>query len=380
VSYKSGDNIRIHWAQSDINQEDFHSVKECFDSNWITQGEKVNEFENLVAIHSNRKYCVAVNSGTSALVALLIALGISNTSEVIIPAMSFIALPHAITMLGALPVLADLDEATGMITPDTVQPCISKKTLAVISIDYSGFASDWKELTELCEKFGIFLIVDAASSFLASNKGEPAGSWGHAAIFSFHAAKPITTGEGGAIVTDDENLAALLKRIRNYGEVEGRKYLYDHLGSNFRMTDIAASIGISQIKRKNQILNQRHQIINYYLENKLSRDMAYIGYKSPNLISNGLTFTILHEARDKVRQSLLECGIETRIMWPYCVDQLPVYQPPQFPTRKIGELNNARRFTRRCLSLPVHSGVDKERVDYILHIISNLNSTITQRR
>lgn len=369
---KAAENIRIRWAKSEIKPDDFFSLKDCFDSNWISQGKKVKEFERIIAIESNRKYCVAVNSGTSALVALLIALGVTSNSEVIIPAMSFIALPHAVTMLGALPVLADIDEVTGMIMPETVLPCISKKTSIVIGIDYTGFANDWRELTHLCEKSGCFLIVDAASSFLAGNNGGPAGSWGHAAIFSFHAAKSITTGEGGAIVTDDEDLAALLKRIRNYGEVDGRKYLYDHLGSNFRMTDIAASIGISQVKRKNQILNLRHQIINYYLENELLRDMAYIGYKSPNLISNGLTFTILHEARDKIKQSLWECGIETRIMWPYCVDQLPVYQLPQFPTRKVGELKNARRFSQRCLSLPLHSGIDKSQVDYITGIIKNL--------
>jgi len=361
--------IRIRWAQPSINQDDFHSLKECFDSNWLSQGKKVEEFENLVAHYSNRKYCVAVNSGSSALLILLIALGISNTSEVIIPAMSFIAVPTAITRLGALPVLADIDGVTGMITPETVLPCISEKTQAVISIDYSGFTNDWSKLAELCKKSGIPFIVDAASSFLATNHGKPAGSFGYAAIFSFQAAKPITTVEGGAIVTDDEKFASLLSRIRNHGELTGHKYFYDYLGSNFRMTDIAASIGISQINRKNKILSLRHRIIDYYLENKLLKEMAYSGYNDINLIPNGFTFTILHESRDKIKESLFFHGIDTRIMWPCCVDQQPVYQ--QYPTKKIGELKNSRQFSQLCLSLPLHSDIDKQQINYIADIIKD---------
>jgi dTDP-4-amino-4,6-dideoxygalactose transaminase len=375
---KTPGSICINWAQPDINQDDFYSLKECFDSNWISEGKKVEEFENYVAVHSNRKYCVAVNSGTSALVALLIALGISNTSEVIIPAMSFIAVPHSITILGALPVLADIDKVTGMITPETVLPCISERTLAVIGIDYSGFTNDWSGLADLCNESGIEFVVDAASSFLARNNGKPSGAFGHAAIFSFHGAKPITTGEGGAIVTDDEKLATLLRRIRNHGEVDGCKYFYDYLGSNFRMTDITASLGISQVSRKDRILNRRFQVIEYYLGNKLLKEMAFFGYNDPLLISNGLTFTILHESRHKIKESLLENGIDTRIMWPYNVDQFPVYK--QYPTKKVGELKNAREFSQLCLSLPVHSGIDKKQVDCIANIIKDSISTISHRR
>jgi len=366
-------NIRIKWAQPSIDQDDYYSVKGCFDSNWLSQGEKVKEFENLVAIHSNRKYCAAVNSGSSALVALLIALGVSNTDEVIVPAMSFIAVPAAVSRLGAVPVLADIDYAAGMITAGTVSTCISEKTSAVIAIDYSGFANDWQELSELCQKASIPLIIDAASSFLAVNHGRIAGSWGHAAIFSFHSAKPITTAEGGAIVTDDDTLARRIGRIRNHGEVDDCKYYYDYLGSNFRMTDIAASIGISQMTKKDRILDQRRQVVEYYLENRLMREIAHPAYKSSDFISNGLTFTILHPARDKIKESLLEAGIDTRIMWPYCVHQQPLFR--QYPVKKTGELNNALQFSQSCLSLPVHTGLDRKQVEYICEIVEKTIST-----
>lgn len=374
---KTRNKIIIQWSQPDVTESDFYSTQGCFNSRWLAQGERVEEFEKYVAIHSNRKYCVAVNSGSSALAALLIALGISNTSEVIIPAMSFIAVPAAVTRLGATPVLADIDDATGMITAGTVSTCISEKTAAVIAIDYSGFANDWQNLAGLCEQSGIPLIIDAASSFLAANNGKPSGSSGNAAIFSFHAAKPITTGEGGAVVTNDQTLAQRIGRIRNHGEMNDCKYYYDYLGSNFRMTDIAASIGISQMTKKEQILDHRRQIIEYYLENRLLRDIAHPAYKSAGFISNGLTFTILHPARDKIKESLLEAGIDTRIMWPHCVDQQPIYR--QYPVKKTGELNNARQFSQSCLSLPVHTGIDRQQVDWICEIVQKTISTTPGR-
>ncbi|MDQ1351279.1 MAG: perosamine synthetase [Acidobacteriota bacterium] len=330
-----------------------------------------------MAALANRRYCVAVNSGSSALIALLIALGISDTSEVIVPVMSFFAVPAAVTRVGAVPVLADIDNAAGMITVETVSPCFSEKTKAVIAIDYSGFTNDWQDLDRLCKDSGVPLIIDAASSFLAAANGKPAGSYGHAAIFSFHAAKPITTGEGGAIVTDDEELTMLLKKIRNHGEVDDCKYYYDYLGSNFRMTDIAASIGISQINKKDTILDHRRRIIDYYLENPLLREIAHPAYKSAGFISNGLTFTILHPARDKIREALLEAGIDTRIMWPYCVDQQPVYR--QYPVKITGELNNARQFSQSSLSLPVHTGIDRQQVDQICEIVQKTISTTPGR-
>lgn len=369
-------NSHINWAQPSISQDDFYSLKDCFDSKQLSQGKKVEEFEELVAANSDRKYCICVNSGSSALISLLISLGVSNTSEIIIPAMSFIALPHAITMLGALPVLADIDKTTGMITRETVLPCISKNTSAIIGIDYSGFVNDWTDLAKMCDQYGITLIIDAASSFLATNKGRPAGSYGKAAIFSFHSAKTITTGEGGAIVTDDKNLASLLKQIRNHGELHGHKYFYNSLGSNFRMTDISASLGIAQIRRKNQILSHRQQVVNEYLENNILKEVALIGYSDSDLVSNGFTFTILCESRDRIERTLHDYGVDTRVMWPCTVDQQPVYQ--RHPIKKVGEINNARYFSQSCLSLPVHPGIGKKEVDYITNVIERSICTATQ--
>ena len=360
------DQSSIGWAQPAVCESDFYALKDCFDSRWLSQGTKVQLFEDRVAGISNREHCVAVSSGSAALIAVLIALGATQKSEIVIPTLSFIALPHAITMLGALPVLADVDRRTGVITAETVSPCMSQRTLAVIGVDYSGFANDWTDLAGMCARSGVTLVVDSASSFLASVKGRPAGAFGAAAIFSFHAAKTITTGEGGAIVTDDKQLASSLRQIRSHGEVPGCKYSYDLLGGNFRMTDMAASLGVAQISRKHEILDHRHRIIHEYLSRHGLGQIAMVNYRDSDMVSSGFTFTVLSESRDRIRQGLFDHGVDTRVMWP-CIDQQPAYK--RYPVKTVGGLSDSRWFSESCLSLPVHAGMSKREVDYISDIV-----------
>lgn len=354
---------QIAWSEPYIGEKDFLALRSCFETKWISQGHKVAEFEKKVACCAGRKFCVAVNSGTSALLCSLIVLGVGPGSEVIIPAMSFIALPHAIRLVGATPVLADIHQNTGIITSETVSPCITDKTHAVIGIDYSGHANDYSDLCHLCKYKNIAFITDAASSFLATNNGVPAGSLGDVAIFSFHSAKPITTGEGGAIVTNDEGLYRAMREIRNHGEIDGQKYVYRRLGCNFRMTDMAAALGISQIDRCDVIIGKRRYVMRRYLESQILREHAYTCFTDPAYAPNGFSFTIFTDNRDTIQQSLFESGIETRSMWPLCVHEQPIYR--RLPLRMATDCPGARAFSRTCLSLPVHCSLDNGAIEFI---------------
>jgi perosamine synthetase len=367
------DRINIVWSEPYIGENDFKALKSCFETKWISQGIKVREFEQKVALCAGREYCVAVNSGTSALICSLIALGVGPESEVIIPAMSFIAVPHAIHLVGAIPVLADIDKKTGIITSKTVRPCITERTKAIIGIDYSGHTNDFNDLYGLCRQKNIVFIVDAASSFLATSNGAPAGSIGDVAIFSFHSAKPITTGEGGAIVTNNPEVYDALKEIRNHGEIDGKKYIYHRLGCNFRMTDIAAALGISQIENSDFIIKKRGYVIKKYLESQILREHAYICFTDPAYVSNGFSFTVLINNRDTIQQSLHEAGIETRSMWPLCVHEQPVYK--NLKLKITGNCIDARSFSRSCLSLPVHCSLDDDDIEFIK---DKLEKQITQ--
>jgi perosamine synthetase len=356
--------MKITWSEPCIGERDFYALKSCFATRWISQGAQVQEFEGRIAAAAGREYCVAVNSGTSALICLLIALGTGPEAEVIIPAMSFIALPHAVHFAGALPVLADIDETTGVITSATVRPCLTERTKAVIAIDYSGHMNDFDELYALCRERHVPFVVDAASSFLATRNGARAGSLGEAAIFSFHSAKPITTGEGGAIVTNDRALCQALREIRNYGEEDGRKYVYHRLGANFRMTDLAAALGIAQMVNCVAILERRRYVVQRYLASRVLREHAYLCFTDPRYVPNGFSFTVLVQQRDALRQSLAEAGIETRSMWAPCVDEQPIYAT--LPLRRAAAGRGARSFSRACLSLPVHCSLDDRAIDFVI--------------
>jgi perosamine synthetase len=266
-------------------------------------------------------------------------------------------------VVGAIVVLADIDAKTGILTPETVRPCITERTKAVIGIDYSGHANDYHDLYALCGQRGIAFAVDAASSFLATHNGVPAGSIGDAAVFSFHSAKPITTGEGGAIVTDDNKMYSAMREIRNYGEIDGKKYVYHRLGSNFRMTDIAAALGLSQIDHSDFILRRRRYVIDRYLESPVLRERAYICFTDPTYAPNGFSFTLLVRNRDTIQRALGECGIETRSMWPLCVHEQPIYKT--LPLRVAADCIGARSFSRTCLSHPVHCSLDDNAIDFI---------------
>ncbi|UCE07198.1 MAG: DegT/DnrJ/EryC1/StrS family aminotransferase [bacterium] len=355
--------IKITWSEPYIGENDFYALKSCFEAKWISQGKKVTEFEKRVALCADREFCVAVNSGSSALICSLIALGIGPDSEVIIPAMSFIALPHAIHLVGAIPVLADIDKKTGIITSETVRPCITEKTKAIIGIDYSGHTNDYNDLYDLCRQMEIAFIADAASSFLATNNGVPAGSIGDVAVFSFHSAKPITTGEGGAIVTNNKEMYRAMQEIRNHGEIDGKKYVYHRLGSNFRMTDVAAALGVSQIENSDFIIRKRGYVIKKYLESQILKEHAYIYFTDPKYVSNGFSFTVLINNRDNIQQSLYQSGIETRSMWPLCVHEQPIYK--KLKLKMAADYIGARSFSRTCLSLPVHCSLDDDAIDFI---------------
>ncbi|MEK6939899.1 MAG: DegT/DnrJ/EryC1/StrS family aminotransferase, partial [Nanoarchaeota archaeon] len=223
---------------------------------WAT-GPEIQEFENHLATFIGRKYAVSFNSGTSALHALLEAYNIKG-KEVIVPSFTFIATANAVVLAGGIPVFAEAEDITFGLDAEDVARRITKNTVAVMPIHYGGcVARDIEKIRDLCVQKGLLLIEDAAQSFGAAMNGIKAGCFGDAAMFSFCQNKVITTGEGGAIVTDSENLYEKLKLLRSHGRVEVAQDYFSHTGDNeyveagynFRMPTISAALGISQFKK-----------------------------------------------------------------------------------------------------------------------------------
>jgi perosamine synthetase len=254
-----------------LDEEDIQAVVDVLRSDWLTTGPKVREFEEAVAEFSGTAHAVAVSSGTAALHAAAFALGIGPGDEVIVPPMTFAASSNCILYLGGKPVFVDVEPDTLNIDPQKIEAAITDKTKAIVAVDFAGQPCDHDAIRTIAERHGISVIQDASHSLGAAYKGRPVGSQNELTTFSFHPVKPITTGEGGMIVTDNEDYAEAMRRFRNHGisadyrqRAEKGTWHYEmtDLGYNYRISDIQCALGLSQL-RKLPVWIQRRQEIAY---------------------------------------------------------------------------------------------------------------------
>lgn len=256
-------------------EEDIRLVDEAIRSGmqWAA-GPKIAEFEQGIAEYIGSKYCLAFNSGTSALHAALIAYGIGKGDEVIVPSFTFIATANAPQFVGALPVFADIEEQTYGINPDDVLKKITKNTRAIIPVHYGGCPCNITALRDIAEDHNLILVEDAAEAFGAKIGNRKVGTFGDSGMFSFCQNKIITTGEGGAMVTDSRDLYERMKLIRSHGRLETCDYFststvmdYVSIGYNLRMSNITAALGIAQLKKVEKIIQIRREDASRYINN-----------------------------------------------------------------------------------------------------------------
>lgn len=246
-------------------KEEEIAISNVLKSGWVMQGPKVEEFEKMIATYVGVKYAVAVSSGTTALHLALLALGIGDGDEVIVPSFSFIASANSILYTGAKPVFVDIDSKTYNLDPKDIERKITQKTKAIMVVHQVGLPAEMDEIMNIAKRKKLLVIEDAACSLGATYKGKQTGSIGDIACFSFHPRKNITTSEGGIITTNSFKVSELLKSLRNHGVVKKNnieKYLY--LGYNYRMTDICAALGLVQFKKFNIILKRKRDLAEKY--------------------------------------------------------------------------------------------------------------------
>jgi dTDP-4-amino-4,6-dideoxygalactose transaminase len=343
--------FKIYWDEDDIKAVT-DSLKRG--TGWA-DGPTVKEFEDLIAQYVGRKYAVVFNSGTSALHALFIALGISKDDEIIVPAFSFIATANTPLFVGAKPVFADIEEDTYGLDVKDVEKKITKKTKVIMPMHYGGAVSrDIKELKVLADKYNLLLIEDAAESFGASIDNQKVGTFGHSAMFSFCQAKIFTTAEGGCIITDSEEVYNKLKLLRSHGR-EGNEYV--SLGYNFRMPDCLAALGISQIKKVDDLIKIRREKADYY-DNNLSGDITIPKF---NCFHVRQEYHIRAKKRDELKKYLEEKGIGTRISFS------PIHLTKFYKNMGYDvELLNTEKIVSENLTLPFYIDLSKEEMDYVI--------------
>ena len=265
----------IPYSTQDINEADVKAVVQTLKSGWLTQGPAIERFEKALAKKVGAKFAVTFNSGTAALHAAYFSAGITKGDEIIVPALTFAATANAALYLGAKPVFADIDPATGNMSVADVRKNITKKTKVIVPVDYTGRPADMREFRALAKKYKLVLIEDGAQSLGASYRGKKTGSLADMTIFSFHPVKSITTAEGGAVTTNDAEYARTLRLFRSHGITKEKLYLRRNedggwhmemhaLGFNYRMPDILAALGESQLKRLDSFIAKRRAAAKRY--------------------------------------------------------------------------------------------------------------------
>ena len=374
----------IPYGRQHIDSEDIKSVIEVLQSDWLTTGPKVGEFENAFAEVVGAKYAVAVNSGTAALHAAMFALNIGPGDEVIVPAMTFASTANCVVFQGGTPVFADVDPETLLIDPNSVEDLISPKTKAIIAVDYAGQPCEYDALEAIAGEHNIALIADACHSLGARYKDRPVGSLALLNAFSFHPVKHITTGEGGMISTDNPNLADRMRSFRNHGITSDHRqrdaqgsWFYEmiDLGYNYRLTDFQCALGMSQLKKLPMWVEHRRKIAHRYdvAFNDLSRVEPLSVRKNIShayhLYVVRLNLDDTDFDRGAVFRKLRESGIGVNVHY------IPVHLHPFYRNKygtSPGMCPFAERAYEQILSLPIYPTMSEEMIDEVIQAVKKV--------
>lgn len=354
-------------AKPQIGIEEKNAVMKVLESGIIAEGPRVSEFESSFAQFLGVKYATAVNSGTAALHVSLLAHGIGAGDEVITSPFTFIASSNSILFCGAKPVFADIEYDTFNIDPEKILEKITSKTKAILPVHLYGHPADMKAISEIANDHNLVIIEDACQAHAAKFNGRYAGTFG-TGNFSFYPTKNMTTGEGGIITTNDAKVHERIRLLKSHGSKQ--RYLHEILGYNFRMTDIAAAIGIEQLKKLNYFTKKRQENAAYLNSelNDIPGIMAPVTRKNCEHVFHQYTIRVTGDCRlerDSLSKILNENGIGTGIHYP-----LPVHKQPYY--KELGYKDNlpiAEKASKEVLSLPVHPAVSKADMDLIVTTI-----------
>ncbi len=360
---------KVYLADPFIDEEEINLVSATLKSGWISQGPKTLEFEKKVANICGTDYAVAMCNGTATLHSALLAVGVNSQNNVICPSLSYISTSNAILYCGAKPNFVDIDPNSFNICPDCTEAAIDKNTKAIILVDLKGQPANYDRFAEISNKYNIPLVADSAQSFAASYNNSKIGSQALLHSFSMFANKNITSGEGGVITTNDYEIYQKLKYIRNQGQ-QGERYVHQELGYNYRYNDVLASIALSQLRRINMILAKKQKIANSY-------DIAFkqiqslkIPFIDPKVTQHSwyhytLSFTS-KRLRDRVRTTLENGGIETRVAFP------PIHLQPMFNhSFKNLTLPNTLIAFETMLDIPCHAKMTENDINLIIKLIKS---------
>jgi len=335
---------------------------------FVTEFKYTEQFEAMISAYTGSKHCVVVNNGTISLTLAAIATGVKSGDEVIVPNYTMIATPNSIKFFGAIPVFVDVDEETLCLDIDLVEKSITSKTRAIMLVSSNGRypKSDINNFQKLCQKNNLVLIEDAAQSLGSFYPdGRHIGTAGLVGSFSFSAPKIISTGQGGAVITDDDEVAKKLRKLKDFGRVGGGNDIHDSIGYNFKFTDIQAVIGIEQMKKLKWRVNRKKEILVRYKKNLANLDN--LSFFNQDLEHTTPWFIdVMVKNRDDLIEYLKARNIGSRAMYPPIHQQLAYNLSGDFPiSSKVG---------KNGLWLPSEVQLEDTKIDYICNAIIDFYS------
>ncbi|USG67144.1 DegT/DnrJ/EryC1/StrS family aminotransferase [Brevibacillus ruminantium] len=362
--------MKVPLSGPDITEREKQLVLEVLDSGQLSLGSKLEAFEAKMAAYVGRRYAIACNSGTSALHMLIRAMGIGEEDEVITTPFSFVSSSNCILYERARPVFVDIDEQSFNINPELIAKHITERTKAILPVHVFGQPANMEAIMDVAQTYGLRVIEDACEAIGAFWNGKMAGSFGDAGVFAFYPNKQMTTGEGGMIVTDDPELAALCRSLRNQGRGEDGLWLsHVRLGWNYRLDELSAALGIAQLERIEQLLGRRAEVAARYLEKLADVPGVILPVIDPRAEMSWFVFVIRLQnslRRDFLMERLLAQGIGCRPYFPP-IHLQPFYQQ-QFGYQQ-GDFQVTESVSASTLAIPFFSGLTEAQIDYVCRAI-----------
>ena len=370
----------IPYGKQTIEQDDIQAVVDVLKSDFLTTGPKIAEFEQTVADYVGAKYAVAISNGTSALHAACFAAGIGPGDEVITTPLTFAASANCVLYCGGTPVFADVDPKTYNIDPEDIRRKITDRTKAIIAVHLAGQPCDMDAIHSIAREYGLIVIEDGAHALGSVYKGKKVGSMSDMTTFSFHPVKPITTGEGGMIVTDNEDFYKKMVLFRSHGITRDDSimtrndgpwfYQQFDLGYNYRITDIQCALGCSQMKKLDRFLARRKEIVARYNEAFADCDNIITPYQLSDTESGWHLYMVQVKNCDRrqVFEAMREKGIGVNVHY------IPVYMHPYYQEHGYENVHcaNAEEIYSHIISLPLYPGLTFERQDYVIDALKSL--------
>lgn len=357
--------MKIPIYQPSLTGNEKKYVNDCLDTTWISsKGKYVELFEKQFAEYIDVNYATTVSNGTVAIHLALLALGIGEGDEVIVPTFTYIASVNAIAYTGAKPVFVDSLKSTWQIDPEDVKKNITPKTKAVMAVHLYGHACEMDELQKICKEHNLFLIEDCAEAIGSKYKNKYVGTFGDISTFSFFGNKTITTGEGGMVVTNDKTLHDRAVHFKGQGLAKHRQYWHDVIGYNYRMTNICAAIGLAQLEQIEKFIARKREIAMLYKENLKNTDVEFHN-EADNVFHSYWMCSILFknsEIRENARIYLEKEGIETRPLF-YPAHTMPMY------SQKYKKLPVAEDLGWRGINLPSYPQLTNDDVNFVSELL-----------